>query len=88
MPVTFSLYLRLIIQNYKVMTTKTFIRLMFLLLVATSGLLLFAASDKKTASQTEERSPACKEKTDDNQVQGDMMIWESISHHLLSTVTQ
>jgi hypothetical protein len=66
------------------MTSKTFIRLMFLLMVATSGLLLFATPGKKPVSQNAE-CPAAKEKQDDNQAMGDMMIWESVSRHLISS---
>jgi hypothetical protein len=84
-PVTYSVYLRLIFKTNQAMTTKTFIRLMFLLMIVTSCLLLFAASEKKTAAQTEE-CPAAKERMDEKQVQGDMVIWESISQHLLSTI--
>ncbi len=67
------------------MTVRTFIRLMLLLIVISSCLLLFAASDKKTATQAEE-CPANQEKTGNKQVQSDVMIWESISQHLLSSI--
>jgi hypothetical protein len=67
------------------MTSKTFIRLMCLLMIVTSFLLLFASSDKKTTVQPEEAA-ANREKIDEKQIPGDMMIWESISQHLLSTV--
>jgi hypothetical protein len=67
------------------MTAKTFIRFMFLLIIITSCLLLFAAPEKKTAIQAEE-CPAGREKMDEKQARGDMMIWESISQHLISTI--
>ena len=70
------------------MTTKTFIRLMFLLIVATSALLMATASDKpgKTASSQAEECCAGKERMNDNsQASGEMVIWESLSRHLLSS---
>ena len=67
------------------MTAKTFIRLMFLLIIVTSCLLLFAAPDKKTALQAEE-CPASREKMEEKRARSDMMIWESISQHLISTI--
>ena len=67
------------------MTSKTFIRLMFVLIVATSGLLLFASS-KTTDNKTQE-CPLSKEKQECNQAaKGDLMIWESLSRHLLTAI--
>ena len=70
------------------MTTKTFIRLMFLLIVATSALLMATASDKpgKMAGSQAEECCAGKEKMDDNnQATGEIMIWDSFSRNLLSS---
>lgn len=70
------------------MTTNTFIRLMFLLILVTSALLMGTVSDKpgKTAGSKTEECCAGKEKMDDNnQASGELMIWESLSRNLLTT---
>ncbi len=71
------------------MSAKTFISLMLVLLLFTSGLLV-AASAGTTASVKEEQKKECPSGTecaDDTQVQAaDGMMWESVSRHLLSAV--
>ena len=67
------------------MKARTFIGLMLLLLLFTTGLLAFASRTHKEEQKNE--CPAGKECTDDNQVQAaDGMIWESVSRHLISAV--
>ncbi|MEO5682873.1 MAG: hypothetical protein ABIQ88_09540 [Chitinophagaceae bacterium] len=67
------------------MSAKTFVRLMLLLMVFTTGLMVFGADDKKVAQKDE--CPAGNVCTDDIQAQAaDVMIWESVSRHLLSVV--
>jgi hypothetical protein len=67
------------------MTTKTFIRLMFLLFSLSISVMLFSASDKKTVANNNEECPSAKEKCNNKRAGGDVMIWESISNHLLNS---
>ena len=68
------------------MWKKTFIRLVFVMLVATMGLMVVAAANKKSQQATKEctnsleKCPAAKES------QGDFIIWESLSRTVLSAV--
>lgn len=64
------------------MTSRTFIRLMLLVIIAATSLMLLSGIHKKPTAS--EDCPALKEKNDDTQVQGDGMIWESVSRHLLT----
>jgi hypothetical protein len=68
------------------MKARTFISLMFLLLVFTAVLLAFSAPGKQQA-QTKE-CPAGTSDNDNKQLQAadGSMIWESVSRHLLSAV--
>jgi hypothetical protein len=68
------------------MRARTFISLMFLLLVFTTCLLVFAAPRKQEAQKKE--CPAGGNCNDDNQVQSadGSLILESVSRHLLSVV--
>lgn len=69
------------------MWKKTFIRLVFVMLVATMGLLVVAASNKRMVSGTKECSNTeekCTEKA--NKKQGDFIILESFSRTILSIV--
>jgi hypothetical protein len=72
------------------MSAKTFISLMLILLMFTSGLLVFASGSQKKTSKSACPAGAtgCAIDTDtENQVQAsDGMIWESVSRHLLSAV--
>lgn len=71
------------------MSAKTFISLMLVLLLFTSGLLVAAAAGT-TANVKEEQKkecPAGTECAEDTQAQAaDGMMWESVSRHLLSAV--
>jgi hypothetical protein len=67
------------------MTSKTFIRLMLVLSIITVGMLLMANSGKTVCQQAKE-CPAKQEKQDNIQASGGLMIWESVSQHLLSAV--
>jgi hypothetical protein len=70
------------------MSAKTFISLMLILLMFTSGLLVFASGSQKKSAKSEcpAGSTGCAVDTD-NQVQAsEGMIWESVSRHLLSAV--
>ena len=67
------------------MSAKTFIGLMLILLLFTTGLAVFSATGKKEAVKTE--CPAGTDCAEDNQMQAaDGMIWETVSKHLLSVV--
>jgi len=68
------------------MTIKTFIRLTILLVVLSMGLLALSSGTDKPAGKQASECPSTKEKQDQNQASGDAMIWESVSHHLLSAV--
>jgi hypothetical protein len=70
------------------MWKKIFIRFGFVMLIATMGLLVVAASHKsvqakKECSNTEEK---CTQKSD--KAQGEFIIWESFSRTVLSVVHQ
>ena len=67
------------------MNARTFIGLMLLLLVFTTGLMAFATRTHREEPKTE--CPAGTDCNDDTQVQAaDGMIWESVSRHLISAV--
>ncbi len=66
------------------MKNANFIRLMFLILAVVFSALLFSAPQKTQAASescTEEREEKC----DDKKIQTDMILWESIGRHLLSS---
>ena len=64
------------------MNSRTFIRLMLLAIIAATSFMLLSNASKKTAST--EECPASREKSKEPQAQGDGMIWESVSRHLLT----
>lgn len=69
------------------MWRRTFIRLAFVLLVATAGVLVFAAADNKMAQARKEcaaNAEKCNSK--DENSHGDFIIWESLSRTILSAV--
>jgi uncharacterized membrane protein len=69
------------------MWKKTFIRLMFVMLVATLGILVVAAANNKVVRANKECAATeekCAGKEDKGQ--GDFIIWESLSRTVLSAV--
>ena len=69
------------------MWKKTFIRLIFVMLVATVGILVVAAANNKVV-QANKECAATEEKctNKDDKGQGDFIIWESLSRTVLSAV--
>lgn len=69
------------------MWKKTFIRLGFVMLVATMGLMVVAAANKrsmraaKECTNTAEKCPATEKS------QGDFIIWESMGRTVMSAVS-
>lgn len=69
------------------MWKRTFIRLLFVMVVATIGLLVFAAASSKTAQSNKECSANPEKCTlKEDKTQGDFIIWESLSRTVLSAV--
>lgn len=68
------------------MNSRTFIRLMLLVIITATSFMLLSNASKKTAAG--EECPAAREKSKDPQAQGDGMIWESVSRHLLTMAGQ
>jgi hypothetical protein len=68
------------------MRVRTFISLMFLLVVFTTALLVFSAPAKQPAQN--KGCPACTTNNNDTQMQAadGTLLWESVSRHLLSAV--
>ena len=69
------------------MWKKTFIRLLFVMLVATVGMLVLAAANRKVV-QANKECTASEEKctSKDDKGQSDFVIWESLSRTVLSAV--
>lgn len=69
------------------MWKKTFIRLAFVMVVATMGLMVLAAANKKRSIQTAKECTTNLEKCPEvKESQGDFIIWESLSRTVLSAV--
>jgi|ADGO01.1.fsa_nt_gi hypothetical protein len=69
------------------MWRRTFIRLAFVLMVLTAGILVFAAADNKLAQQRKECSANTEKcESQDENSHGDFIIWESVSRTILSAV--
>jgi hypothetical protein len=68
------------------MWKKTFIRLGFVMVIATIGLLVVAANNKvvRTNKECSVNQEKCTVKED--KAQGDFIIWESLSRTVLSAV--
>jgi len=58
---------------------------MLVLIIITAGMLLMSNSGKTVCVQAKE-CPSANQKQDKNQASNDIMIWESVSQHLLSAV--
>lgn len=68
------------------MNSKTFIRLMILVVAMTGSIMLLSASyTKKNKDTNKQECPSGKESCDDTRTQGDIMLWESITRHLMTT---
>ncbi|HEY8971196.1 MAG TPA: hypothetical protein VIM64_18960 [Puia sp.] len=65
------------------MKTKTYIRLLLIVLVASTSLILFSYSHKKTDPNVE-RSTECGDKGCEKKTQSDFILWESLTRNLLS----
>jgi len=74
-------------KNQATMTSKTFIRLIFLCIALTISAVLFSTSRSKQApAPTGEDGVQCREKSGDCRAQSDnTAVWESISRHLLGS---
>jgi hypothetical protein len=59
---------------------------MLLVIIAATSFMLLSNASKKTTATGE--CPASREKSKEPQVQGDGMIWESVSRHLLTVANQ
>jgi uncharacterized membrane protein len=66
------------------MKNANFIRLLFLIIAVVFSALLFSAPQKREAA-SESCTEESKEKCDDKKVQTDLLLWESIGRHLLSS---
>lgn len=67
------------------MKSINFIRLLLIGIAVVFSALVFSAPDKKNVSNSESCTEESKEKCDDKKTQSDMMLWESIGRHLLSS---
>ncbi|MDX1937213.1 MAG: hypothetical protein SFU21_08845 [Flavihumibacter sp.] len=68
------------------MTKKPYFRLLILAFVLMGAALVLGASTTNLVNE-EAECPANKEKCDDNKTKGaDMMPWESVTRHLISSV--
>ena len=65
------------------MKTKTYIRIFLVVLVASTSLILFSYSRKKTDPNVE-RSTECGGKGCEKKTQSDFILWESLTRNLLS----
>jgi hypothetical protein len=65
------------------MRSKTYIRLLLVLLVTAASLILFSYSQKKTDPATE-RSTECGGKSCEKKTQSEFILWESLTRNLLS----
>jgi hypothetical protein len=68
------------------MKNVNFIRMLFLTIAVVCSVLLFSARDKKaevSEACTEESKEKCEDK--DKKTSSDIMLWESIGRHLLSS---
>ena len=68
------------------MKAKTFISMMFLLLVFTIVLLVFSAPGKQKAQDKEYPAGTSDDSNTKLQAADGSMMWESVSRHLLSAV--
>lgn len=68
------------------MWKKTFIRLMFVMLVATVGMLVLGAVNKRAVQANKECAAPEKCSGNANADQGDFIIWESLSRTVLSAI--
>lgn len=65
------------------MKTKTYIRILLVVLVASTSLILFSYSRKNTDPNIE-RSTECGGKGCEKKAQSDFILWESLTRNLLS----
>ncbi|HVV02771.1 MAG TPA: hypothetical protein VHC96_01050 [Puia sp.] len=65
------------------MKTKTYIRILLVVLVASTSLILFSYSRKKVDTNVE-RSTECGGKGCEQKTQSDFILWESLTRNLLS----
>jgi hypothetical protein len=68
------------------MWKKTFIRLAFVMVVASMGLLVVAAANKKSVQASQECAYNEENCPDQDKNQADFIIWESLGRTVLSAV--
>lgn len=68
------------------MWKKTFIRLLFVMMVFSIGLLVVAASNKKATPINTECTASEEKCAESQKIQDEFRIWESVSRSVLSAV--
>ena len=68
------------------MWKKTFIRLAFVMVIATMGLMVVAAANKRSMQAAKDCTNALEKCPAATDSQGDFIIWESLSRTVLSAV--
>jgi len=66
------------------MRSKTYTRLLFVILVTAASLALFSYARKKTTAADPERSSECGGKSCEKKTQSEYILWESLTRNLLN----
>jgi maltose-binding protein MalE len=68
------------------MWRKAYIRLMFLVIMAVAGLVVFAAASRVNTTTAKECTDSHEQQSCENKNQGEFVIWESLNRTVLSAV--